>query len=215
MDRNLALEFVRVTEAAAIASAKWMGFGKRNDADQAAVDAMRKALDVVDVKGRVVIGEGERDEAPMLYIGEEFGRRRENSPGVDVALDPLEGTNLVALGHPNALSVIAVANKGHFLYAPDTYMDKVAVGPELKGRITYDMPLEEKLKCVSEVKGKSLSELTVVILDRERHRDLIKNVRDFGCRIHLIGDGDVSAAIATCNPDTGIDMLLGQGGAPE
>ena len=165
MDRNLALEFVRVTEAAAIASAKWMGFGKRNDADQAAVDAMRKALDVVDVKGRVVIGEGERDEAPMLYIGEEFGRRRENSPGVDVALDPLEGTNLVALGHPNALSVIAVANKGHFLYAPDTYMDKVAVGPELKGRITYEMPLEEKLKCVSEVKGKSLSELTVVILD--------------------------------------------------
>ncbi|NCN27535.1 class II fructose-bisphosphatase [bacterium] len=215
MDRNLALEFVRVTEAAAIASARWMGRGKKDDADQAAVDAMRKALDSIDVRGTVVIGEGERDEAPMLYIGEEFGRGGPDSPKVDVALDPLEGTNLVAHGHSGALSVIAVAEKGHFLHAPDTYMDKIAVGPECLGKINYEMSTEEILKTVAQCKNKSLNEVTVIILERDRHMDLIQRVRALGCRIHLIGDGDVSAAIATCNPETGIDLLLGSGGAPE
>jgi fructose-1,6-bisphosphatase II len=215
MDRNLALEFVRVTEAAAISSARWMGRGKKELADQAAVDAMRKAMETLDVHGRVVIGEGERDEAPMLYIGEIFGLSSPTSPRVDVALDPLEGTNLVAKGHSGALSVIAVAEEGHFLHAPDTYMDKIAVGPECKGKIHYNMPLNELLTTVASSKNKELSQLTVIILDRERHMDLIKNVRELGCRIHLIDDGDVSAAIATCNPDTGIDILLGSGGAPE
>jgi fructose-1,6-bisphosphatase II len=215
MDRNLALEFVRVTEAAAIASARWMGRGEKDKADQAAVDAMRRAMESLDVKGRVVIGEGERDEAPMLYIGEIFGQAAPDSPKVDVALDPLEGTNLVANGHSGALSVIAVAEEGHFLHAPDTYMDKIAVGPECKGKIRYDMPLSELLKTVAQCKNKALEEVTVIILDRDRHKDLIKNVRSSGCRIHLIGDGDVSAAIATCNPATGIDILLGSGGAPE
>jgi fructose-1,6-bisphosphatase II len=215
MDRNLALEFVRVTEAAAISSARWMGRGERNLADQAAVDAMRKAFDSLDVKGRVVIGEGERDEAPMLYIGETFGIANSDSPKVDVALDPLEGTNLVAKGHSGALSVIAVAEEGHFLHAPDTYMDKIAVGPECKGKIHYDMPLKDILNVVANCKNKSLSEVTVIILERDRHNDLINNVRKLGCRIQLIADGDVSAAISTCNPSTGIDILLGSGGAPE
>ena len=215
MDRNLALEFVRVTEAAAISSAKWMGRGKRDEADQAAVDAMRKALEVIDVSGTVVIGEGERDEAPMLYIGEEFGSRRAGAPKVDVALDPLEGTNLVANGHSNALSVIAVAEFGHFLHAPDTYMDKIAVGPEAKGQIEWGMSTRQILEVVAKSKGKSVHETTVIILERDRHAKLIQEVRDVGARIRLIGDGDVSAAIATCNPETGIDLLLGTGGAPE
>lgn len=215
MDRNLALEFVRVTEAAAINSARWMGRGKRDEADQAAVDAMRRALDVIDVHGTVVIGEGERDEAPMLYIGEEFGMRRNGSAKVDVALDPLEGTNLVALGHNNALAVIAVADNGKFLHAPDTYMDKIAVGPESKGLIKYGMSTKEILHTVAKAKHKEIGETTVIILDRDRHKGLIEEVRSIGARIRLIGDGDVSAAIATCNPETGIDVLLGTGGAPE
>ena len=215
MDRNLALEFVRVTEAAAILSAGWMGRGDRNAADQAAVDAMRKALDKIDVRGTVVIGEGERDEAPMLYIGEKFGCGGPQSPAIDVALDPLEGTNLCALGHSNALSVIAVAEEGKFLHAPDTYMDKIAVGPEMKGRIHYGMSTQEIIKEVAKARSKSVSEVTVTILERDRHKDLIQSVRELGCRIALIGDGDVSAAISTCNPETGIDLLLGSGGAPE
>jgi fructose-1,6-bisphosphatase II len=215
MDRNLALEFIRVTEAAAINSARWMGRGKRDEADQAAVDAMRRALDVLDVSGTVVIGEGERDEAPMLYIGEEFGLREKGSPAVDVALDPLEGTNLVALGHSNAISVIAVGEKGHFLHAPDTYMDKIAVGPECRGLIKWGMSTKEILTTVAKAKGKSIQETTVIILDRDRHKGLIEEVRAMGARIRLIGDGDVSAAISTCNPETGIDLLLGTGGAPE
>jgi fructose-1,6-bisphosphatase II len=215
MDRNLALEFVRVTEAAAISSARLMGRGDRKAADQAAVDAMRKALDTVDVDATVVIGEGERDEAPMLYIGEKVGKRRNDSQKVDLALDPLEGTNLCALGHNDALAVIAVAEAGKFLHAPDTYMDKIAVGPECRGAISYNQTIPDILRTVALKKNKNLSEVTVVILDRDRHNDLIQKVRSLGCRIKLISDGDVSAAISTCNPDTGVDILLGSGGAPE
>lgn len=215
MDRNLALEFVRVTEAAAIASARWMGLGEKDAADQAAVDAMRKALQVLDVQGRVVIGEGERDEAPMLYIGELFGCGDHETIQLDVALDPLEGTNLCANGHNNALSVIAVAEKGNFLHAPDTYMDKIAVGPQCKGLLRYEMSTLEKVQTVANAKSKTLRETTVCILERERHQKTIAELRSLGCRIVLIGDGDVSAAIATCNPETGIDLLLGSGGAPE
>lgn len=215
MDRNLALEFIRVTEAAAISSARWVGRGMRDEADQAAVDAMRRSMDVLDVHGTVVIGEGERDEAPMLYIGEEFGMRGKESPRVDVALDPLEGTNLVALGHSNAISVIAVADNGNFLHAPDTYMDKIAVGPECVGKIEWGMSTHEMLAAVAKAKNKQINETTVTILDRERHKKLIDEVRAAGARILLIGDGDLSAAISTCNPQTGIDIVLGAGGAPE
>lgn len=215
MDRNLALEFVRVTEAAAIASARWMGLGEKDAADQAAVDAMRKAMEHLEVRGTVVIGEGERDEAPMLYIGEKFGSGDTQSVELDVALDPLEGTNLCANGHNNALSVIAVAEKGNFLHAPDTYMDKIAVGPDCRGLLRYEMSLEEKLETVAKAKNKALRDTTVCILDRDRHQATIAELRAMGCRIRLIGDGDVSAAIATCNPETGIDILLGSGGAPE
>ena len=215
MDRNLALEFVRVTEAAAISSARLMGRGDRNGADQAAVDAMRRAFDSLNVHGTVVIGEGERDEAPMLYIGETFGRGGADAPKIDVALDPLEGTNLCALGHYDAISVIAIADRGNFLHAPDTYMDKVAVGPECRGKLTYEMSLSEKLKTVALAKRKKLEDVTVVILDRERHQGLITTVRKLGCRIKMIADGDVSAGISTCHPHTGVDILLGSGGAPE
>jgi len=215
MDRNLALEFIRVTEAAAISSSRWVGRGMRDEADQAAVDAMRRAMEVLDVHGTVVIGEGERDEAPMLFIGEEFGMRGKESPRVDVALDPLEGTNLVALGHSNAISVIAVADNGNFLHAPDTYMDKIAVGPECVGKIEWGMSTREMLAVVAKAKNKQINETTVTILDRDRHKKLIEEVRAAGARILLIGDGDLSAAISTCNPSTGIDIVLGAGGAPE
>lgn len=215
MDRNLAMEFVRVTEAAAISCARLMGRGEKNEADQLAVDSMRKALDSINVDGTVVIGEGERDEAPMLYIGEKFGKKGEGAPHVDVALDPLEGTNLCAHGHNDALSVIAIAEKGKFLHAPDTYMDKIAVGPACRGKISYDMSVREKLETVAKIKGKDIKEVTVIILERERHQDLINEVRSLGCRIRLISDGDVSAAISTCHDETGIDILLGSGGAPE
>jgi len=215
MDRNLALEFVRVTEAAAISSAVYMGRGDNDAADQAAVDAMRRTLETVDVDGRVAIGEGERDEAPMLYIGEEFGIRAKDSPKIDVALDPLEGTTICALGHYDALSVIAIAERGNFLHAPDTYMFKIAVGPDCKGKIKYEMSTREKLQAVADIKSKALSAVTAVVLDRDRHKTLIAEIREVGCRIRLIGDGDVSAAISTCNPETGTDILLGAGGAPE
>ena len=187
----------------------------RDEADQAAVDAMRRALDVIDVSGTVVIGEGERDEAPMLYIGEEFGLREPGSAPVDVALDPLEGTNLVANGHGNAISVIAVADRKNFLHAPDTYMNKIAVGPECRGLIHWGMSTRELLETVAKAKRKTVQETTVIILDRDRHKKLIDEARTVGVRIRLIGDGDIAAAISTCNPATGIDILLGTGGAPE
>ncbi len=213
MDRNLALELTRVTEAAAIASARMLGRGDPNEADQAAVTAMRERFNDITMDGTVVIGEGERDEAPMLYIGEKVGTGE--APEVDIALDPLECTNSVAYGRPNALAVVAIAPKGHFLHAPDTYMEKIAVGPEAMGIIDINRTPSENLNTLAEVKGVPVNELTVAILDRERHEALIAEVRTLGCRIHLIPDGDVSAAIACAVPDSTVDMLLGIGGAPE
>ncbi len=215
MDRNLALEFVRITEAAALSSARWMGRGDGIAADQAAVDAMRKAFDSVRIDGTVVIGEGERDEAPMLYIGERVGRKTEDSPQVDIALDPLEGTNICANGGVGAISVIAVAESGNFLHAPDTYMDKIACGPAVRGLIDIDKSPTENIHRVATQLGKPVGDVTVMILDRPRHGDLIAEVRRVGARIHLIGDGDVSGAIASAWSDSGIDLLLGIGGAPE
>lgn len=213
MDRNLALEAVRVTEAAALASARLMGRGDEKAADQAAVDAMRRAFNGLAIDGTVVIGEGERDEAPMLYIGEKVGSGQ--GPEVDIALDPLEGTTICANGGPNALSVIALAERGNFLHCPDTYMDKIAVGPAGKGIIDLDKSPTENLKALAEAKGQRIEDLTVIILYRPRHEALIKEVRRAGARIKLISDGDVSAAIATTKPETGIDLLMGIGGAPE
>ena len=215
MDRNLALEFVRITEAAALASAKWMGRGEEKAADQAAVDAMRKAFDSVRIDGTVVIGEGERDEAPMLYIGEKVGLKKDDSPAIDIALDPLEGTTICAKGGVGAISVIAVAEQGGFLHAPDTYMDKIAAGPQAKGLIDIDLSATENIHRISEALRKPVGDVTVVILDRPRHESLIAEVRKTGARIQLIGDGDVSAAVAAAWPDAGIDLLLGIGGAPE
>ena len=215
LDRNLALEVVRVTEAAALACARLMGRGDRNGADEAAVVAMRRAFDGVLVRGTVVIGEGERDEAPMLFIGEQVGGGNEHDPEVDIAVDPLEGTNLCALGLPNAMAVVAMAEKGNLLHAPDCYMDKIAVGPSAKGVIDLDKSPTENLKAIANAKGVYLEDLTVVILDRERHHKLIAEVRKAGARVKLISDGDVSAAVSACIDGTGIDCLLGCGGAPE
>ncbi len=213
MKRNLAMELVRVTEAAAIASARLMGRGVKDEADQAAVDAMRKLLNTMDIDGTVVIGEGERDEAPMLYIGEKVGTLQ--GPKVDLALDPLEGTNLCATGSANALSVIAIAEDGNFLHAPDTYMKKIAVGPSAKGCIDLLKSPTENLRAIAKAKNCEVQDLTVVILDRDRHADLIREVRQCGARIKLISDGDVSGALATCFEDAGVDVLMGSGGAPE
>lgn len=215
MDRNLALEFVRITEAAALACSRFMGRGDEKAADQAAVDAMRKAFDTLHIDGTVVIGEGERDEAPMLYIGEKVGRKSADNPAIDIALDPLEGTTICAKGGVGAISVIAVAEKGNFLHAPDVYMDKIACGPQARGKIRIDQSIEENVRAVAQALLKDVSEVTVVILDRPRHEDLITRVRKMGARIRLIGDGDVSAGIATSWEDSGIDLLMGTGGAPE
>ncbi|KFA88536.1 class II fructose-bisphosphatase [Archangium violaceum] len=215
MDRNLAMEAVRVTEMAAIASARLMGRGHKNESDQAAVDAMRRAFDALQIQGTVVIGEGERDEAPMLYIGEKVGRRNPEDPEVDIALDPLEGTNLCAYGRPGSISVVAMAGKGKLLNAPDTYMEKIAVGPRARGAIDLRRTATENLHAIAERMKVYVADLTVVILDRERHADLIKEVRAAGARIRLIDDGDVAGGIATCFEDTGVDVLMGIGGAPE
>jgi fructose-1,6-bisphosphatase class II len=213
MNRNLALEFVRVTEMAAIASARLMGRGDEKAADQAAVDAMRSMLDTIDCQATVVIGEGERDEAPMLYIGEKVGAG--NGPQLEIALDPLEGTTICAQGGFNSISVMAVAEPGNMLHAPDTYMQKIAVGPDCKGIIDIKLSPTENLKRIADRKKCRLQDLTAVVLDRPRHKDLIEEIRSTGARINLIGDGDVSAAIATATPDSGIDVLFGIGGAPE
>jgi len=213
MDRNLALEVVRATEAASISAARVMGRGDNNAADQAAVDAMRKALNSVHFQGTVVIGEGERDEAPMLYIGEKVGDG--GGPVVDIALDPLEGTTLTAKGGPNALSVIAIAEEGKFLHCPDTYMHKLAVGPLGRGVIDITQSVTWNLRELAKKKNCQVQDLTVIILERPRHEDLITEVRRAGARIKLIPDGDVSAALATCLKETGIDLLVGTGGAPE
>lgn len=215
MDRNLALELVRVTEAAAIAAARTMGRGDSHGSDQEAVEAMRAAFQSMDIDGTIVIGEGERDEAPMLYIGEKVGIADADSPAVDIALDPLEGTGLCAYGRPGALAVVAMAPKGCFLHAPDTYMDKVAVGPAGRGVIDITKSPTENLHALAEARGRKVEELTAMILDRSRHEALIREVREAGARIKLIQDGDVQAAIATCSDETGIDILFGIGGAPE
>jgi fructose-1,6-bisphosphatase class II len=212
VDRNLALEAVRVTEAAALNCARLTGRGDEKAADQAAVDAMRKAFDALAIDGTVVIGEGERDEAPMLYIGEKVGS---GGPKVDIALDPLEGTTICATGAPNALAVIAMADNGNLLHCPDTYMDKIAVGPAGRGVVDLDKSPTQNLHALAEAKRCNIEDLTVIILARPRHEALIKEVREAGARIRLIGDGDVSAAIATTKAETGIDLLLGIGGAPE
>jgi fructose-1,6-bisphosphatase class II len=219
MDRNLALEAVRITEAAALASARLMGRGDRKAADEAAVVAMRHAFDTMAIAGTVVIGEGERDEAPMLYIGERVGlgwkEPDRGHPRVDIAVDPLEGTNLCATGAPDALAVIALAEDGRFLNAPDTYMEKIAVGPEARGAIDLTKSWTWNLEAIAEAKKMRVEDLTAIILERPRHEALIAEVRKAGARIRLIGDGDVSAAIATCSQETGIDVLFGTGGAPE
>jgi fructose-1,6-bisphosphatase II / sedoheptulose-1,7-bisphosphatase len=214
MDRNLALEVVRVTEAAALAASKLMGRGDEKMADQAAVDAMRTTLNSLAIEGTVVIGEGERDEAPMLFIGEKVGLGR--GPKIDIALDPLEGTTITAKGLPNALAVIAMAEDGGFLNAPDVYMDKIAVGGGLPdGIVDLDKTPAENLKDLAKAKKVDLADLVVCILDRPRHSELIAKVREAGARIMLIGDGDVSGVIATSTGDSGIDIYMGSGGAPE
>jgi fructose-1,6-bisphosphatase II len=204
---------VRVTELAALASAPWMGRGDKNNADDAATSAMRAMFDSVSITGTVVIGEGEMDEAPMLYIGEKLGNRQ--GPEVDVAVDPLEGTALVANGLNNALSVIAIANKGDLLHAPDMYMEKLAVGPGLAGQLSLLDPVEVTLLKAAELLNKKVSDLTVMVLDRARHQSLVQTLRDVGVRIKFLSDGDVAGAIAPAFPETGIDLYLGSGGAPE
>ncbi len=212
-DRNLALELVRVTEAAAVASARWMGRGRKNDADGAAVEAMRRAFDTIEIDGTVVIGEGEMDEAPMLYIGERVGS---GGPRMDIAVDPLEGTTLTANGGPNAITVVALAEAGNFLHAPDIYMDKMAVGPNLPPDILdIDAPIGKTLRELARAKRRNISELVLCTLERERHAELIAKAREAGARIVLIPDGDVAGIIAAGLPDTGIDIYAGSGGAPE
>jgi fructose-1,6-bisphosphatase class II len=213
MNRNLAMEFVRVTEMAAIASARLMGRGDEKAADQAAVDAMRAMLDSIECEATVVIGEGERDEAPMLYIGEKIGVGR--SPKLEIALDPLEGTTICAHGGPNSISVMAIGEPGGLLHAPDTYMLKIAAGREGKGVLDIRQSPTENLKRLAEAKKCRVADLTAIVLDRPRHKELIEEIRAAGARIQLIGDGDVSAAIATANPNSGVDILFGIGGAPE
>ncbi len=213
MERNLAMEVVRVTEAAALASARHMGRGDEAAADMAAIEAMRKAFDAIAIDGTVVIGEGPDDAMPMLYVGERVGNRQ--GAKIDVALDALEGAAICAVGGYNALSVIAIAEHGTFLRVPDTYMEKIACGPDGKGVIDLDRSPTENLKRLAETRGVYVEDLTVAILDRPRHDALIEEVRTAGARIKLLGSGDVSAALATTNPATGIDILMGVGGAPQ
>ena len=213
MERSLSMELVRVTEAAALAAARWMGRGKKNEADEAATSAMRDVFDTIPMKGTVVIGEGEMDEAPMLYIGEKLGNGY--GPRVDVAVDPLEGTNIVASGGWNALAVVAVADHGNLLHAPDMYMNKIAVGPEAVGMIDIEAPVIDNLKAVAKAKNKDIEDVVAVVLNRPRHERLIAELREAGARIKLINDGDVAAAINTAFDHTGVDILFGSGGAPE
>jgi fructose-1,6-bisphosphatase II / sedoheptulose-1,7-bisphosphatase len=214
LDRNLALEVVRVTEAAALSASRLMGRGDEKAADQAAVDAMRRALNSLAIEGVVVIGEGERDEAPMLYIGEKVGLG--GGPRVDIALDPLEGTTLTAKGGPNALAVIAMSEAGGFLNAPDVYMDKLAVGGGLPDHLVdIDASPAENLKALAKATKREVADLVVCILDRPRHVEQVRKVREAGARIMLISDGDVSGVIATALPESGVDMYMGSGGAPE
>jgi fructose-1,6-bisphosphatase II len=213
MDRNLALELVRVTEAAALACGRWVGKGDKMAADDAATEAMRRTLDSIEISGTVVIGEGEMDEAPMLYIGEKLGKGKGQK--VDIAVDPLEGTNICAKGLNGSIATIALAPQGGFLHAPDMYMEKIAVGPAAKGAIDINASPTENLKRVAEAKECYIEDLTVVLLDRPRHDKVVEEIRKAGARIHMITDGDVAPAIAASVSGSGVDMLLGIGGAPE
>ncbi|HEY2723194.1 MAG TPA: class II fructose-bisphosphatase [Pseudonocardiaceae bacterium] len=213
-DRNLALELVRVTEAAAMAAGRWVGRGDKNGGDQAAVDAMRKLVGSVSMRGVVVIGEGEKDEAPMLFNGEEVGNGE--GPECDVAVDPIDGTTLMSKGMPNALAVLAVSERGT-MFDPSAvfYMEKIATGPEAADAIDIDAPVAENIRRVAKAKESDISDITVCILDRPRHDDLVRQVREAGARITFISDGDVAGAIAAARPDTGVDLLMGIGGTPE
>lgn len=213
MKRELAIEFSRVTEAAALAGYKWLGRGDKNAADGAAVHAMRIMLNQVDIDGQIVIGEGEIDEAPMLYIGERVGTG--NGDAVDIAVDPIEGTRMTAMGQANALAVLAVGDKGTFLHAPDMYMEKLAVGPAARGSIDLNLPLAQNLKNIAEKLRKPMSELTVITLAKPRHDDIIREMQLLGVKVFAIPDGDVAATILTCMPESEVDVLYGIGGAPE
>ncbi len=213
MRRDLCFELARVTETAALAAAPLIGKGNNNAVDRAAVDAMRAVFDTIKIKGEVVIGEGEKDKAPMLYIGEEIGCG--SYPEMDIAVDPVEGTRLVSKGLPNALAVIAAARKGSLLRAPDMYMKKIAVGPEARGVIDIEANPTDNIRAVAEAKGKRVTDMIIIVLDRPRHEELIKEIRQTGARIKLISDGDVAGGIATALPGSNIDLLMGIGGAPE
>ncbi len=213
VEKQLSMEFLRVTEAGALGAARWMGQGDNDHADQAAVEAMRQMLDEIDVAGTIVIGEGERDQAPMLYIDERVGTGR--GPAVDIAVDPVEGTNLVARGVPNALSIIAASDRGGLLHAPDTYMEKLIVGPPAADKVNLDYPVRANLQIIADSLNRRIEDLTVVILERPRHQQLIQEVREAGARIMLIPDGDVSAAISVAVSGTGVHAVMGIGGAPE
>jgi fructose-1,6-bisphosphatase II / sedoheptulose-1,7-bisphosphatase len=216
LDRVLVLEMVRVTEAAAIAASKLIGRGDEKAADAAAVEAMRSALNELPLDGTVVIGEGERDEAPMLYIGERVGSAQGSGPRIDIALDPLEGTTLTAKAGPNALAVLAIAENGCLLNAPDTYMEKLAVGPGYpEGTIDLTRAVSDNVRSIAKAKGVEPGEITACVLDRERHAGIIAELRSLGCGVRLISDGDVAGVIAVADPDTGIDVYVGSGGAPE
>jgi fructose-1,6-bisphosphatase class II len=224
MDSDLSLEFLRVVEQAAIACAHTMGQGDRHKSDQVAVEAMRKVMDTVPIDGTIVIGEGERDEAPMLYIGEKVGRPHAKGAeplshgrydAVDIAVDPLEGTNLCATGAPNAIAVLAASDKGGLLHAPDIYMEKLVVGPSSKDAVDLDAPVQENVKAIARCLGRRVEDLVVVVLDRARHEQLIADIRTTGARIRLIGDGDLSAGIAAAVVGSGVHAVMGTGGAPE
>jgi fructose-1,6-bisphosphatase II len=212
---EVTLDLVRVTEAAALMSSIYLGFGNKEKVDGAAVDAMRGMLDYIDIKGTVIIGEGEKDEAPMLYHGEKVGNWNDNSYEMDIAVDPIDGTRLVAYGLPNAISVMVAAEKGKILSLPTFYSSKLVVGPELKGKLDINSPIKENIKVAAAVLGVPISEITVVILNRDRHKNIIDDVRSIGARIKLIGDGDIAGAIATCMPDSGVNIYIGIGGSPE
>ncbi|HEX5467036.1 MAG TPA: class II fructose-bisphosphatase [Candidatus Limnocylindrales bacterium] len=215
MEQHLALEMVRITEAAAIDSARHMGRGDTMGADRAATEAMRRTMDDVEMIGRIVIGEGERDEAPMLYIGEEVGQRQGGQPEVDIAVDPLEGTNLVAKGQTNAICVLAAADRGGLLHAPDTYLEKLCVGPVVAGHVDLTRSPGENVEAIAGALRRKASDITIVILDRPRHEELVEQVRAAGARIKLISDGDLSAAISCAVSGTGVHAVMGIGGAPE
>lgn len=217
MKRELALEFARVTEAAALAAYKWIGRGNKEAADQAGVDAMRTILNRIKIDGEIVIGEGEIDEAPMLYIGERVGLKDNNVnyEKVDIAVDPIEGTRMTALAQSNALAVLAVAKGGTFLKAPDMYMEKLIVGPEAKGLIDLSKPLIENIEIVAKAKNKKITDLMIVVLDKPRHKKIIKDLQEKGIKVYALPDGDVAGSILTCMPDSEVDMLYGIGGAPE